>query len=92
EVLSVSANEGDNLRFWLQSNNGEISAPGAWFPFVDRQFRAGTSFSAPVVSMLIAMDLTQSQPSCPIRNGRSALIGGNYDNTPLEAVAARVCR
>lgn len=92
EVLSVSANEGDNLRFWLQSNNGEISAPGAWFPFVDRQFRAGTSFSAPVVSMLIAMDLTQSQPSCPIRNGRSALIGGNYDNTPLETVAATVCR
>ncbi len=92
EVLSVSANEGDNLRFWLQSNNGEVSAPGAWFPFEDDQFRAGTSFSAPVVSMLIAMDQTQAQPRCPIRNGRLALIGGNYDNTPLETVAATVCR
>ncbi len=92
EVLSVSANEGDNLRFWIQSNNGDVSAPGAWFPFADDVFRAGTSFAAPVVSMLVAMDMTQSQPQCRIRNGRLALGSGNYGNQPVEAAAAQMCR
>lgn len=92
EVLSVSANEGENLRFWIQSNNGDVSAPGAWFPFADDEFRAGTSFAAPVVSMLVAMDMTQSQPQCRIRNGRLALGSGNYGNQPVEAAAAQLCR
>jgi hypothetical protein len=91
EVISVSANEGDDLRFWLQSNNGAVSVPGAWFQFEDGQYRAGTSFVAPVVSMLVAMDLTQSQPRCPVRGQASVLARGNYQNTLLSEVVDQFC-
>ncbi|MBZ0299255.1 MAG: S8/S53 family peptidase [Anaerolineae bacterium] len=91
EVISVSANEGNDFRFWLQSNNAAVSVPGAWFLFDDGEYRAGTSFAAPVVSLLIAMDLTQSQPRCALRGGTSALARGNYDNTLIGDVVRQFC-
>lgn len=91
EVISVSANEGDNLRFWLHSNNGDVSAPGAWFLFEDGQYRAGTSFAAPVVSMLIALDLTQTEPTCGIQGNRPILAHGSYDNQLTSEAVAHFC-
>ena len=91
EVISVSANEGDNLRFWLHSNNGDVSAPGAWFRFEDGQYHAGTSFAAPVVSMVIALDLTQLEPICGIRGNRPVLAHGSYDNQLLGEAVGQYC-
>ncbi|MBZ0309580.1 MAG: S8/S53 family peptidase [Anaerolineae bacterium] len=91
EVISVSANEGNDLRFWLHSNDGDISAPGAWFLFDDDQYRAGTSFAAPVVSLLIAVDLTQPTPQCSIRGNTPVLTHGSYDNQLLGDAVARYC-
>jgi hypothetical protein len=91
EVISVSANEGNNLRFWLHSNNGDVSVPGAWFLFDDGQYRAGTSFAAPVVSLLIAVDLTQSTPKCSVRGNTPVLAHGSYDNQLLIDAVAQYC-
>lgn len=91
EVISVSANEGDNLRFWLHSNNGDVSAPGAWFLFEDGQYRAGTSFAAPVVSILIALDLTQTAPTCGIQGNRPVLARGSYNNQLIGEAVGRYC-
>lgn len=91
EVISVSANEGNDLRFWLHSNNADVSVPGAWFNFDDDQYRAGTSFAAPVVSMLIAVDLTQSDPTCQIRGNAPVLARGAYDNELLADAVGQYC-
>lgn len=91
EVISVSANEGDDLRFWLHSNNGDVSVPGAWFLFEDGQYRAGTSFAAPVVSLLIALDLTQSEPTCGNRGNAPMLARGSYDNALLADAVSQYC-
>ncbi len=91
EVISVSANEGNDVRFWLHSNNGDVSVPGAWFSFDDDQYRAGTSFAAPVVSMLIAIDLTQTQPRCKVRGNAPALARGTYNNTLLMEAVGQYC-
>jgi hypothetical protein len=91
EVISVSANEGNDLRFWLHSNNGDISVPGAWFLFDDGQYRAGTSFAAPVASMLIAVDLTQTDPTCEIRGNAPMLARGSYDNELFAEAANQYC-
>lgn len=91
EVISVSANEGNDLRFWLHSNNGDVSVPGAWFSFDDDQYRAGTSFAAPVVSMLIAIDLTQVEPTCQIRGNAPMLSRGAYDNELLLEAVGQYC-
>ena len=92
EVISVSANEGNDLRFWLPSNNGEISVPGAWFLFDDGEYQAGTSFAAPVVSMLVALDLTQREPSCPVRGNQPVLAHGAFSNDLLSDVVQQRCR
>ncbi len=91
EVISVSANEGNNLRFWLHSNNGDVSAPGAWFLLEDEQYRAGTSFAAPVVSVLVALDLTQSEPNCGIRGNQPVLAHGAYDNQLISEAVRQYC-
>ncbi len=91
EVISVSANEGNNLRFWLHSNDGDVSTPGAWFLFDDNQYRAGTSFAAPVASLLIAIDLTQPTPQCSIRGNVPVLAHGSYSNQLLEDAVAQYC-
>lgn len=92
EVISVSANEGDDLRFWLHSNNGDVSVPGAWFLFEDGQYRAGTSFAAPVVSLLIALDLTQAEPACQSRGNSPTLARGSFDNALLADAVRQHCR
>lgn len=85
EVLSVSATLGDSDDLWQLSNNGEVSAPGAYFLFDDDTYRAGTSFAAPVVSVMTALDLTNSNPTCTIaNNGRPELASnGRWDDVPL---------
>jgi hypothetical protein len=92
EVISVSATLGDSSELWLLTNNGEISAPGAYFYFDDNVYRAGTSFAAPVVSVMEAIDLTQSNASCQIANNSRPELGshGRWDDLPLlEAVNER---
>jgi hypothetical protein len=84
EVLGVSALSGTGDELWVQSNNGEVSAPGAYFLFDDEMYRAGTSFAAPVVSLMIAIDLTQSTPTCGFQGNSPALTSnGQNDDVPL---------
>lgn len=83
EVLSISASEGDDLGVWSHSNSGELMVPGAWFQFEDEVYRAGTSFAAPVASLMIALDLTQDSPNCGVRGGAPLLGQAQFDNTPL---------
>jgi hypothetical protein len=87
EVLSVSASEGDDLEQWGHSNSGEVMVPGAWFLFEDEVFRAGTSFAAPVASMMIALDFTQDRPMCGVRGGAPLLASANFGNRPLVEAA-----
>jgi hypothetical protein len=91
EVLGVSALSGTGSDLWALSNNGEVSAPGAYFFFDDDTYRAGTSFAAPVVSLMVAVDLTQATPTCGIQGNSPALAsnGQNNDVPLLEAVADR---
>ena len=92
EVLSVSATLGDSPDLWALSNNSEISVPGAYFLFDDDVYRAGTSFAAPIASVMIAVDLTQSEPNCDIaNNGRPEISSnGQWNDVPfLEAIADR---
>ncbi len=91
EVLSVSATEDSDLRFWLHSNNGEVTVPGAWYLFDDGVYRAGTSFAAPVLSMMSAIDLTQATPTCGVRGNSPNLTHGNYDNMLLLEAVDRRC-
>jgi hypothetical protein len=92
EVLGVSATVGTDGDLWSLSNNGEVSAAGAYFLFDDEVYRAGTSFAAPVVSMMQAIDLTNDSPTCALaNNGRSELSShGQWNDIPLlEAVEDR---
>ncbi len=92
EVLSVSATLGDTPDLWGLSNNGEVSAPGAYFLFDDDVYRAGTSFAAPVVSVMVAVDLTSADPTCSLANNGRPELGshGRWNDIPLlEAVADR---
>lgn len=91
EVISVSADEGDDLRFWLNSNNGEVTVPGAWHLFSDDIYRAGTSFAAPVLSTLIALDLTQPTPLCGKDGARPELAHQTFENVLLQQAVADFC-
>lgn len=85
EVLSVSATLGDSPDLWSLSNNAEISSPGAYFLFSDDIYRAGTSFAAPIVSVMIAVDLTQDNPTCSLANNGRPELGSNgrWNDVPL---------
>ena len=94
EVISVSASEGDDLQRWSHANNGSIMVPGAWFEFQDGAWRAGTSFAAPVVSLLVALDLTQDQPICGTTASGDLelpISGSRFDNVPLLNAVASEC-
>lgn len=91
EVISVSADEGNDLRFWLNSNNGEVTVPGAWHRFSDDVYRAGTSFAAPVLSTLIALDLTQATPICGKDGNQPDLAHETFDNVLLRQAVADFC-
>ena len=92
EVLSVSALAGSGDELWIQSNNGEVSAPGAYFLFDDEVYRAGTSFAAPVVSLMIAVDLTQPTPTCGFQGNSPALTSnGQYNDVPLSQAVQDRC-
>jgi hypothetical protein len=92
EVISVSADEGNDVRFWLNSNNGEVTVPGAWNLFGDDVYRAGTSFAAPVLSTLLALDLTQPSPICDVVAGSPALAHDTFDNVLLPEAVEDFCR
>jgi hypothetical protein len=92
EVLAVSATIGIDGDLWALSNNGEVSAAGAYFLFDDEIYRAGTSFAAPVVSLMQAIDLSNDSPACGLaNNGRSEMAShGQWRDLPLlEAVEER---
>lgn len=91
EVISVSADEGNDLRFWLNSNNGEVTVPGAWHLFSDDVYRAGTSFAAPVMSTLLALDWTQTTPTCALANGRPELAHSAFENVLLSQAVEDFC-
>jgi hypothetical protein len=85
EVLGVSATNGTGTELWSLSNNGEVSAAGAYFLFDDEIYRAGTSFAAPVVSLVQALDLSNDSPSCSLaNNGRPEMSShGQWNDLPL---------
>jgi len=93
EVISVSANEGNSTDIWTQSNQGEISTPGAFYLFSDDIYRAGTSFAAPIASMMVALDLTQDSPQCGQQGNAPELASnGRYRNVPLSEAVRDRCR
>jgi subtilase family serine protease len=71
-----------------------VSAAGAYFLFPDDVYRGGTSFAAPLVSLMIAVDLTNQTPLCAVQsNGRIELLNpGRYENTALTQAATGRCR
>ena len=92
------------------SNAGEIMTPGAWFNLDDplgisglglikEIAYAGTSFSAPALSVFSALDLAKTQPSCAEQSTHQTppyLASGVYNNLDLSkavngATAVRLC-
>lgn len=56
ETIAVSANLGNDGDFWQFSHDGDFTAPGGSFPTnITNQSLMGTSFSAPLVSLVGAM-------------------------------------
>lgn len=67
-VIGVSAYEGDpNTRtIWNGSSIGDAILSGAWYQFRGEEFYyAGTSFAAPVMSIIAALRLTNAANECP---------------------------
>ena len=93
EVISVSAVMGETSDMWRQSNRGEISTSGAWFRFGDDYYSAGTSFAAPVASMRLAVDQTQTEPTCTMRGNAPQLASnGRYNDVELDEAISDRCR
>ncbi|NWF67515.1 MAG: tandem-95 repeat protein [Chloroflexi bacterium] len=94
EVIAVSATLGDFGELWVSSHFGDVTAPGVWYPFTNNYFGAGTSFSAPYVSMLAALYLTYPQ-ACVFDNvlpplddfDKSANAIFNVNQMPLNCAA-----
>ncbi len=74
ESIAASATLGDFGPLWVLSQDGNLTAPGAGYPFAfdaagnPTQIGAGTSFSAPFISMLSALWLTYPD-ACTYGNG-----------------------
>lgn len=83
EVLAVGASEGGDTTTvgkWIKSNQGDVLAPGAWFLFKDGVYRAGTSFSAPMVSSLVAAMLTRENITCDFAPPATRSSNTRFDN------------
>ena len=70
---------------WLPANNGEIMGPAAWFAVRSGEFVAGTSFAAPMASVLTS--LLAIQDTCDFTPWMSASFG----NTPYADALAGSC-
>ncbi len=55
ETIAVGATLDDSDVMWSFSQNGNVVAPGAGYPFSDNHYGAGTSFAAPVMSVLTGL-------------------------------------
>jgi subtilisin family serine protease len=73
EVVSVGGLAGEdmsNRNPWINSNPGEIVAPAAWYQYITPNnqptagYYAGTSFAAPAVSVMGAVQLSAELVSC----------------------------
>lgn len=72
-VINVSGLEGNGLTWWTHSNLGEIKLPAAWFMYVSDNppqdaptyYYAGTSFAAPIMSVIAALYLSDATFECP---------------------------
>lgn len=73
----------------LFSNAADVAAPGAWFHLDDVVSYAGTSYSAPMVSLFAAIDLASQQSCMPsqVYGGRPGL---DLHKTDPQYVQARV--
>ena len=83
EVISVSASEGNlsQAQLWAYSNGGEIMTPGAWYLLEDGYYRAGTSFAAPVMSVVAGLYLSHETVPCSFTAGNAPLNEpGNFAN------------
>ena len=110
-VISSSSSNYDTFETLSSfSNAGEIMTPGAWFNLDDplgisglglikEIAYAGTSFSAPALSVFSALDLAKTQPSCAEQTRHQSppyLASGIYNNLDLSdavngATALRLC-
>lgn len=63
-VIAVGAYLGEGTKLWEFSQDGQVFAPGAWYHYLpfDKAYRAGTSFSAPVVSTMLSLPFTHPTP------------------------------
>ncbi len=94
-IVSVSASRSEDPNSKKSfSNKGEVMEVGAWFrlrgvaEFRDIQptdvIYAGTSYSAPNVSVFSALDLMQSTPKCsPDQTSKSNLVQLNGSSQPV---------
>lgn len=101
QVVSVSASDADEpqVRAFF-SNAGEVMDVGAWFELsnpenLQGEFEvatdltyAGTSFSAPAVSLVTALDLSHREPRCD-GGVHPDLAHGAADDTALAEAVAR---
>ncbi|MEO8612317.1 MAG: S8 family serine peptidase [Chloroflexota bacterium] len=88
QVIAVSGLEGDDIsarsrKPWLYANPGEIVAPAAWYPYLTpddiptKVYYAGTSFAAPVITVVAAFHLSATNIVCPLDRMPTPLL--NYD-------------
>ena len=95
EVISVSSTRADFSQLSVFSNAGGISAPGEWHEIASSsEYVAGTSFAAPVTSVLVALMQSTSAVTCNFAPWEQAellnayLIDAWNDTPPFSAACA----
>jgi hypothetical protein len=82
-VIGVSALNGDGS-IWTGSSLGDVIFPGAWFQYPysvgENVYYAGTSFAAPVMSIIAALRLTTAANACPFDTAPPSFANGSYSS------------
>jgi selenoprotein W-related protein len=83
-VISVGATLGEGGNKWQYSQAAQLLAPGSWYDYSGKNsFVAGTSFAAPMVSMIGALYLTYPA-ACDFDGVHPPLLDLDYDNVKIK--------
>lgn len=84
EVIAVGATLGEGGGKWEYSQAAHLLAPGAWYDYSTKtSFVAGTSFAAPMVSMIGALYLTYPD-ACTFDGTHPPILNLSYDNDKIK--------
>lgn len=84
EVVAVGATLGESGNKWQYSQAAHLLAPGAWYDYSTKSsYVAGTSFAAPMVSMIAALYLTYPD-ACNFDGAHPPLLNLDHANVEIK--------